>query len=139
MILISWRYSVKNVQHNYHHTGPGIAKKTCCPILHLYAVVFTPSEPKTQALEAYIGEDLTMGHIRPSTSPCAAEFFFVEKKDGGLRPCIDNRSLNAISVKNPYPLPLVPSALEKLRNAQCFAKLDLRSTYNLIRIKEGDE
>uniref|UniRef100_A0A3B1ID85 Gypsy retrotransposon integrase-like protein 1 n=1 Tax=Astyanax mexicanus TaxID=7994 RepID=A0A3B1ID85_ASTMX len=101
--------------------------------------VYPLSEPETLALEKYIDEALTMGHIRPSTSPCAAGFFFVEKKDGGLRPCIDYRGLNAISVKNPYPLPLVPSALEKLRNAQWFTKLDLRSAYNLIRIKEGDE
>ncbi len=61
------------------------------------------------------------------------------KKDGGLRPCIDYRALNKITVKFRYPLPLVPAALEQLRRARVFTKLDLRSAYNLIRIREGDE
>ncbi|KAK3542448.1 hypothetical protein QTP86_025890 [Hemibagrus guttatus] len=65
--------------------------------------------------------------------------FFVGKKDGGLRPCIDYRGLNAITVPYPYPLPLVPAALEQLRGARIFSKLDLRSAYNLVRIKKGDE
>ncbi len=61
------------------------------------------------------------------------------KKDGGLRPCIDYRTLNDHTVKLPYPLPLVPSALEELRGARMFSKLDLRSSYNLVHIREGDE
>ncbi len=77
--------------------------------------------------------------MRSSTSPAASSFFFVAKKDGGLRPCIDYRALNKITVKFRYPLPLVPAALEHLRGATIFTKLDLRSAYNLIRIREGDE
>ncbi|KAK3519563.1 hypothetical protein QTP86_000840 [Hemibagrus guttatus] len=84
-------------------------------------------------------EALAQGYIRPSTSPAASSFFFVAKKDGGMRPCIDYRALNKITVKFRYPLPLVPSALEHLRGATVFNKLDLRSAYNLIRIREGDE
>ncbi|KAK3545292.1 hypothetical protein QTP70_003325 [Hemibagrus guttatus] len=72
-------------------------------------------------------------------SPAAAGFFFVEKKDGGLRPCIDYRGLNAITVRYPYPLPLVLAALEQLRGARVFTKLDLWSAYNLVRIREGNE
>lgn len=68
-----------------------------------------------------------------------AGFFFIEKKDGGLRPCIDYRSLNKITVKYPYPLPLVLAALEQLREVRIFTKLDLRSAYNLVRIRKGDE
>ncbi|KAK3547554.1 hypothetical protein QTP86_024715 [Hemibagrus guttatus] len=71
--------------------------------------------PEGRAMEEYIEEALAVGHIRPSTSPAAAGFFFVGKKDGGLRPCIDYRGLNAITVRYPYPLPLVPAALEQLR------------------------
>ncbi len=63
----------------------------------------------------------------------------MKKKDGGLRPCIDYRSLNDLTVKFRYPLPLVPAALEQLRMAKYFTKLDLRNAYNLIRIREGDE
>ncbi|MGL6083496.1 MAG: reverse transcriptase domain-containing protein [Gammaproteobacteria bacterium] len=60
-----------------------------------------------------------------------AGFFFVEKKDRSLRPCIDYRILNKATVKFRYPLPLVPAALENLRQATIFTKLDLRSAYNL--------
>ncbi len=80
-----------------------------------------------------------IGFIVPSKSPASAGFFFVKKKDGSLRPCIDYRALNDITVKFRYPLPLVPAALEQLRTARYFTKLDLRSAYNLIRIREGDE
>lgn len=82
---------------------------------------------------------LAQGYIPPSTSPAASSFFFMAKKDGGLRPCIDYRALNKITLKFWYPLPLVPAALEHLRGATVFTKLDLRSAYNLIRIREGDE
>uniref|UniRef100_A0A8C2GHW3 Gypsy retrotransposon integrase-like protein 1 n=1 Tax=Cyprinus carpio TaxID=7962 RepID=A0A8C2GHW3_CYPCA len=101
--------------------------------------IYPLSIPEEKAMEEYIKEALAQGYIRPSTSPAASSFFFVEKKDGGLRPCIDYRALNQLTVKFRYPLPLVPAALEHLRGATVFTKLDLRSAYNLIRIREGDE
>ncbi len=90
-------------------------------------------------MDAYINESLAAGIIRPSTSPAGAGFFFVEKKDGGLRPCIDYRALNQITVRNRYPLPLMTSAFELLQDAKIFSKLDLRNAYHLVRIKPGDE
>ncbi|KAK3536276.1 hypothetical protein QTP86_001378 [Hemibagrus guttatus] len=60
--------------------------------------VYLLSLPETHAMDDYIKEALAVGHIRPSTSPATAGFFFVEKKDGGLRQCIDYRGLNAITV-----------------------------------------
>ncbi|KAK3558981.1 hypothetical protein QTP86_000098 [Hemibagrus guttatus] len=101
--------------------------------------VYPLSFLETRAMEEYIEEALAVGHIRPSTSPVVAGFFFVGKKDGGLRPCIDCRGLNAVTVRYPYPLPLVPAALEQLRGARFFTKLGLRSAYNLVRIREGDK
>ncbi|KAK3531229.1 hypothetical protein QTP70_015226, partial [Hemibagrus guttatus] len=101
--------------------------------------VYPLSLPESKTMEEYIETALAAGHIRPSMSPAAASFFFVGKKDGGLRPCIDYRGLNAITVPYPYPLPLVPAALEQLRGARIFTKLDLRSAYNLVRIRKGDE
>lgn len=82
---------------------------------------------------------LKKGFIRPSTSPAGAGIFFVEKKDHTLRPCIDYRELNKITVKNRYPLPLVPELFQRLGTATIFTKLDLRGAYNLVRIREGDE
>lgn len=101
--------------------------------------IFPLSQPESEAMKTYIEEELAKGFIRPSTSPASAGFFFVKKKDGGLRPCIDYRGLNDITVKFRYPLPLVPAALEQLRQAKYYTKLDLRNAYNLIRIREGDE
>ncbi len=101
--------------------------------------VYPLSRHESKAMEDYIEEALNLGFIRPSTSPAAAGFFFVEKRDGSLRPCIDYRGLNNVTVKFRYPLPLVPAALEQLREVKIYTKLDLRSAYNLIRIKEGDE
>ena len=90
-------------------------------------------------MERYIGDSLAAGLIRPSSSPAGAGFFFVGKNDGSLRPCIDYRGLNAITVKNCYPIPLISSAFAKLQKAQFFTKLDLRNANHLVRIKEGDE
>ncbi|KAI2649284.1 Retrotransposon-derived protein PEG10 [Labeo rohita] len=101
--------------------------------------VFPLSRAESEAMNSYIQEELAKGFITPSTSPASAGFFFVKKKDGELRPCIDYRGLNEITIKYRYPLPLVPSALEQLRSARIFTKLDLRSAYNLIRIRAGDE
>ncbi|KAL0199172.1 hypothetical protein M9458_007712, partial [Cirrhinus mrigala] len=101
--------------------------------------VYPLSRMEDQAMEEYIEEALESGFIRASTSPAAAGFFFVSKKDGGLRPCIDYGGLNNVTVKFRYPLPLVPPALEQLREATIYTKLDLRSAYNLIRIKEAGD
>ena len=79
--------------------------------------IFPLSQPESAAMKAYIEEELAKGFIRPSTSPAASGFFFIKKKDGGLRPCIDYRGLNDITIKFRYPLPLVPPALEQLRQA----------------------
>ena len=97
------------------------------------------SIPETQAMDAYIQEALANELIRPSTSPAGAGFFFMGKKDGGLRPCIDYRGMNKRTIKNRYPLPLLNTAFERLSRATVFTKLDLRNAYNLVRIRQGDE
>ncbi|CAJ0945012.1 unnamed protein product [Ranitomeya imitator] len=101
--------------------------------------VYPLSLPETEAMSQYIQENLARGFIRKSVSPAGAGFFFVQKKTGDLRPCIDYRGLNAITVKNKYPLPLISELFDRLRGARVFTKLDLRGAYNLIRIREGDE
>ena len=101
--------------------------------------LYNLSGPEKLSMQNYISESLASGIIRPSSSPVAAGFFFVGKKDGGLRPCIDYRGLNDITVKNRYPLPLLSSTFEPLTKATVFTKLDLRNAYHLVRIREGDE
>jgi hypothetical protein len=85
-------------------------------------------------METYVTES----HIRPSTSPVSSSFLFVKKKEGGLRLCIDYRGLNSITVGFSYPLPLIAMAVESFY-VFFLTKLDLRSAYNLVRIREGDE
>ncbi|KAL0154966.1 hypothetical protein M9458_049229, partial [Cirrhinus mrigala] len=101
--------------------------------------LYSLSIPEREAMEKYISDSLAAGFIRPSSSPAGAGFFFVGKKDGSLRPCIDYRGLNSITVKNTYPLPLISSAFERLQGASVFTKLDLRNAYHLVRIRRGDE
>ena len=59
------------------------------------------SQEETAAMETYVSESLGQGYIQPSISPVSSSFFFVKKKDGGLRPCIDYRGLNKITVGPP--------------------------------------
>uniref|UniRef100_A0A4W5RP12 ribonuclease H n=1 Tax=Hucho hucho TaxID=62062 RepID=A0A4W5RP12_9TELE len=101
--------------------------------------LYSLSVPEREAMERYISDSLASGFIRPSSSPAGAGFFFVGKKDGSLRPCIDYRGLNNITVKNTYPLPLMSSAFERLQGASVFTKLDLRNAYHLVRIRGGGE
>ena len=90
-------------------------------------------------LRDYIKTNMAKGFIRPSTSSAGAPVLFVKKKDGSLRLCVDYRALNKLTKKNRYPLPLISEALDRLSGAKYYTKLDIRSAYNLIRIREGDE
>ncbi len=121
--------------HRPYDCAIDVLPRTSPPKGRLYSL----SRPEREAMERYIHDSLVAGIIRPSSSPAGAGFFFVEKKDGSLRPCIDYRGLNDITVKNRYPLPLMSSAFELLQGATIFPKLDLRSAYHLVRIREGDE
>ncbi|KAI3351508.1 hypothetical protein L3Q82_020352 [Scortum barcoo] len=84
------------------------------PKARLYSI----SSSERKAMEEYIETSLRSGIIRPSSSVAGAGFFFVGKKDGSLRPCIDYSALNKITVKNRYPLPLISSAFELLQQAK---------------------
>ena len=97
----------------------------------------TPDERK--ATEEFIDEHLASGKIRPSNSPQASLFFFVKKKDGGLRPCQDYRYVNEHTIRDAYPLPLISDLIDKLQGAKLFTKFDIRWGYNNVRIKDGHQ
>lgn len=101
--------------------------------------LFNLSHPEREALEKYIHDSSWAGVIHPSSSPLGAQFFFVQKKDGTARLCIDYRGLNNITAKNKYSLPLISSFFEAVWDATIFTKLDLQNAYHLVQIKEGDE
>jgi hypothetical protein len=81
---------------------------------------------------------LDKGFIRPSLSPWGCPALFVSNKDKGLRLCVDYRPLNAVTIKNMYPLPHIDILFDQLAGAQVFSKIDLRSGYHQIKICDED-
>jgi hypothetical protein len=81
---------------------------------------------------------LEQGFVRPSASPWGSPVLFVEKKDGTKRMCIDYRTLNSMTIKNKYPLPRIEDLLDRLKKAKLFSKIDLRSGYHQMKIREQD-
>ena len=71
-------------------------------------------------------------------SPWGAHILFVEKKDGTLRLCVDYRQLNKMTIKNRYPLPRIDDLFDQVQGAYVFSKIDLRSGYHQVRIKDED-
>ncbi|GJX36988.1 putative reverse transcriptase domain-containing protein [Tanacetum coccineum] len=78
------------------------------------------------------------GFIRPSSSPWGAPVLFVKKKDGSFQMCIDYRELNKLTVKNRYPLPRINELLDQLQGSSVYSKIDLRSSYHQLRVREED-
>jgi hypothetical protein len=76
--------------------------------------------------------------IRPSNSTCGSPIITVPEKDGTLWMCIDYKALNKITVKNQYPLPKIDNLLEQLQHVKYFTKLDLKSGYHIVCVKEED-
>ena len=89
-------------------------------------------------LKLQLQELIDKNYIRPSVSPWGAPVLFVKKKDGTLCLCIDYRQLNKMKIKNTYPLPRIDDLFDQIRGATLFSKIDLRSGYHQVRIKDED-
>ncbi|KAD2392835.1 hypothetical protein E3N88_39812 [Mikania micrantha] len=89
-------------------------------------------------LKEQLQELLELGFIRPSVSPWGAHVLFVKKKDRTMRLCIDYRELNKITIRNRHPLPRIDDLFDQLQGAKCFSKIDLRSGYHQLKIKDSD-
>jgi hypothetical protein len=95
--------------------------------------------PKELAeLKTQLQELLDKGYIRPSSSPWGCSALFVKKKDDSLRLCVDYRPLNVVTIKNKYPLPRIDVLFDQLAGAKVFSKIDLRSGYHQIKIRQCD-
>ncbi|GJU85404.1 putative reverse transcriptase domain-containing protein [Tanacetum coccineum] len=95
-----------------------------------------PAEMKE--LSEQLQELSDKGFIRPSSSPWGAPVLFVKKKDGSFRMCIDYRELNKLTVKNRYPLPRIDDLFDQLQGSSVYSKIDLRSDYHQLRVREED-
>ncbi|GJR85810.1 putative reverse transcriptase domain-containing protein [Tanacetum coccineum] len=95
-----------------------------------------PSEMKELAEQ--LQELSDKGFIRPNSSPWGAPVLFVKKKDGSFRMCIDYHELNKLTVKNRYPLPRIDDLFDQLQGSSVYSKIDLRSGYHQLRVREED-
>ncbi|KAG8472758.1 hypothetical protein CXB51_034674 [Gossypium anomalum] len=109
---------------------PGIAPISISPYR------MAPAELKE--LKSQLQELTDKGFVRPSFSPWGAPVLFVKKKDGSMRLCVDYRQLNKVTIKNKYPLPRIDDLFDQLKGATWFSKIDLRSGYYQLRVKESD-
>ncbi|GJZ46607.1 putative reverse transcriptase domain-containing protein, partial [Tanacetum coccineum] len=95
-----------------------------------------PSE--MQELSNQLQELSDRGFIQPSTSPWGAPVLFVKKKDGSFRMYINYRELNKLTIKNRYPLPKIDDLLDQLQGSSVYSKIDLRSGYHQLRVRDED-
>ena len=104
-----------------------------------FGPLYDMSRDELLVLREYLEANLGKGFIRASRSPAASPVLFVRKPGGGLRFCVDYRALNALTVKNRYPIPLIRETLDRLCKAQYYTKLDIIAAFNRLRIAKGDE
>ena len=109
---------------------PGISPISMTP--HRMAPV------ELQELRVQLQGLLDKGFIKPSTSPWGAPVLFAKKKGKTLRLCIDYRQLNRVTIKNRYPLPRIDDLFDQLRGVRVYSKIDLRTGYHQLRVRDTD-
>ncbi|KAJ9671045.1 hypothetical protein PVL29_027166 [Vitis rotundifolia] len=143
---------VVSLLHEYEDVFPNDVPSELPPIRGIeHQIDFVPSATipnrlayrsnpkKTKELQRQVEELLTKGHVRESISPCAVSVLLVLKKDGTGRMCVDCKAINNITVKYRHPIPRLDDMLDELHGSCVFTKIDLKSGYRQIRMKEGDE
>ncbi|GJS04585.1 putative nucleotidyltransferase, ribonuclease H [Tanacetum coccineum] len=120
-----------------HRAIPGARTCSTCTLSVLHSI----DEMNSRAAKItfrQLKELFDKGFIRPSSSLWGAPILFVKKKDGSFRMCIDYRELNKLTVKNRYPLPRIDGLFDQLQGYNIYSKIDLRSGYHQLRVREED-
>jgi len=99
---------------------------------------YRTSASELAELKKQLEDLLDKKFVRPRLSPWRAPVLLVKKKDGSMRLCIDYRQLNKVTIKNRYPLPRIDDLMDQLVGARVFSKIDLRSGYHQIKVKDED-
>jgi hypothetical protein len=120
--------------HGVHDHSIPLVPRSLPPNIRPYC---HPFSPKTE-IEKMVEELLNAGIIRPSTSPYSSPVVMVLKKEGSWKMCPDFHSLNKLTIKEKFPIPVIDDLLDELSGTQFFTKLDLRSGYHQICMKEVD-
>ena len=111
-------FSNKQAETLPEHRKWDIAIRTKSDFTPHWQKVYNLSQEESNTLKQYIDDNLAKGFIRPSTSPCGAPVFYVPKKGGKFRLCVDYRALNTATIKDRYPIPLIDGLMDKLQNAK---------------------
>jgi hypothetical protein len=104
----------------------------------IYKTPYRMATPELAGLKEHIKELLEKGFFHPSSSLWGAPVIFIPKKDGTQRLCVDYHALNKVTIKNKYPLPRIDDLFDQLHGACVFSKIDLRSGYHQLKIRECD-
>jgi hypothetical protein len=104
----------------------------------IYKTPFGMTTPELAEVKEHIKDLLEKGFIHPNSSPWGAPVIFVPKMDGTQRLCVDYRERNEVTVKNKYPLPRIDDMFDQLQGVCVFSKIDLRSGYHQLKIRECD-
>ena len=133
-------FSQRRMQHIFQNQDPGTTKSNwrtpLPPNISKHITWLHKNQSNWINFQRKTWTKATFNHHNHQWDP---HFFFVDKKDGKLRPCQDYQYLNEHTIKNAYPLSLISELLDKLKGARWFTKLDVQWGYNNVRVRDGDQ